>query len=141
MAAIGNISRFDSSRKLVAYWDSTRRSASRGRSPRATGGSPSVATPRRARPGARFRSPGPLHAFGERVRVRKGSQVAAVAVARKIACLCWQLLSKEEDYAYVRPFLMRAKIRRAELDAGAPPRSKRHGGQAVSASAKERAAE
>ena len=40
------------------------------------------------------RLPGPLRAFGERVRVRKGSQVAAVAVARKIACLCWQLLSK-----------------------------------------------
>ena len=36
---------------------------------------------------------------------------------------------------------MRAKIRRAELDAGAPPRPRRHGGQPVSASAKEREAE
>jgi hypothetical protein len=45
------------------------------------------------------RQPGPLHAFGERIPTRKGSQVAAVAVARKLACLAWQLLTKEEDYA------------------------------------------
>lgn len=45
-----------------------------------------------------LRSPGPLRAFGERVRARRGAQVAAVAVARKIACLAWQLLAKEEDW-------------------------------------------
>lgn len=43
------------------------------------------------------RSPGPLRAFSERLRARKHSGVAAVAVARKIACLCRQLLTKEED--------------------------------------------
>jgi transposase len=87
------------------------------------------------------RSPGPLRAFSERLRARKHSGVAAVAVARKIACLCWQLLTKEEDYAYGRPSLVRAKLRQVELRAGAPRLSKRHGGGRVSATAEERAAE
>ena len=87
------------------------------------------------------RQPGPLHAFGERVRAKKGSQVAAVAVARKIACLAWQLLTKGEDYAYGRPSLVRGKIRQAELAAGAKPLSKRHAGQRVSATTAERDAE
>lgn len=146
MAAIGDISRFDSSRKLVAYLGLDPKVRQSGEDP-ARHGRISKRGDSQARSvlveaawGA-VRSPGPLRAFGERVRVRKGSQVAAVAVARKIACLWWQLLSKEEDYAYARPSLLRAKIRRAELDAGVPPRSKRHGGQSVSASPKERAAE
>jgi hypothetical protein len=75
------------------------------------------------------------------IEARKGAQVAAVAVARKIACLCWQLLTKEEDYAFARPSLMRVKIRRAELDAGAPRRSTRHGGRATKAGDEEQAAE
>lgn len=73
--------------------------------------------------------------------MRKGSQVAAVAVARKLACLCWQLLTKDEDYAFARPSRVRAKLRRAELDAGAPPLPTRHGGRRISATAAERDAE
>ena len=87
------------------------------------------------------RQPGPLHAFGERIRARKGSQVAAVAVARKLACLAWQLLTKEQDYAFAQPSRMRAKLRRVELNAGAPPLQTRHGGQRISATATERQAE
>jgi transposase len=87
------------------------------------------------------RQPGPLHAFAERIRARKGGQVAAVAVARKLACLCWQLLTKEEDYAYAQPSRVRAKLRRVELDAGSPPLRTRHGGQRISASPAERDAE
>jgi hypothetical protein len=146
VAAIGDISRFDSSRKLVAYLgldpkvrQSGEEAPRHGRiSKRGNSQARSVLV---EAAWSAVRSPGPLRAFGERIRVRKGSQVAAVAVARKIACLCWQLLSKEEDYAFARPSLMRAKLRRAELDAGAPPRSKRHGGKAVRPSAEERAAE
>lgn len=146
MAAIGDISRFDSPRKLVAYLGLDAKVRQSGEEP-ARGGRISKRGNSQARSvlveaaWSAVRSPGPLRAFGERLRARKGAQVAAVAVARKIACLCWQLLTKEEDYAFARPSLMRAKIRRAELDAGAPPLSKRHEGQAVSATAKERAAE
>ena len=88
-----------------------------------------------------MRQPGPLRAFGERIRARKGAQVAAVAVARKLACLAWQLLTNEEDYAFARPSLVRAKLRRVELDAGAAHRPKRHDGQAVYASEVARQAE
>jgi transposase len=72
---------------------------------------------------------------------RKHSGVAAVAVARKIACLCWQLLTKEENYAFGRPSLVRAKLRRAELSAGGARLPKRHGGRRISATPKEREAE
>jgi hypothetical protein len=82
-----------------------------------------------------------LRAFSERLRARKHSGVAAVAVARKIACLCWQLLTKEEDYAFGRPSLVRAKLRRAELSAGGARLPKRHGGRRISATPKEREAE
>lgn len=67
-------------------------------------------------------TPGPLRAFFERIRSRKGPQVAATATARKLACLFWCLLTREEDYAYQRPSMTRSKIRQLEPAAGAPPR-------------------
>jgi transposase len=65
------------------------------------------------------RQPGPLRAFYQRVRVRRGHQVAIVATARKLACLFWCLLTREEDYAYAQPSLTKKKLRRLELTAGA----------------------
>ena len=47
-------------------------------------------------------TPGPLHAFFVRIKVRRGQQIAAVATARKIAVLVWHLLTKREDYAFAR---------------------------------------
>ena len=35
---------------------------------------------------------GPLHAFFVRILARRGHQIAAVAVARKLAVLCWNVL-------------------------------------------------
>jgi hypothetical protein len=69
------------------------------------------------------RQPGPIRAFYERIRARRGHQIAVVAAARKLACLFWCLLSRSEDYAYAQPSLTRKKLRRLELAAGA--RSKR----------------
>ncbi len=71
---------------------------------------------------AAVRTPGPLRAFGERIRARRGANIAIVAVARKLAVLCWHLLSREEDYAFARPSLVREKVRRLELSAGVPRR-------------------
>jgi transposase len=66
------------------------------------------------------RQPGPLRAlFYERVRARRGHQVAIVAAARKLACLFWCLLTREEDYAFAQPSLTKKKLRRLELTAGA----------------------
>src|SRR5437763_1006490 len=72
-------------------------------------------------------TPGPLRAFFERVRARRGPQVAATATARKLAVLFWHLLSRGQDYAFARPALMRNKIRRLELLAGAPAQKGRKG--------------
>ena len=52
-------------------------------------------------------------------RARRGSQIAIVAVARKLAVLFWHLLTSEQDYAYQRPSLTRKKLRALELRAGA----------------------
>jgi transposase len=146
MAAIGDISRFSSARALVAYLGLDPKVRQSGDEPPRHG-----RISKRGNAQARsvlveaawiaMRQPGPLNAFGERIRARKGAQVAAVAVARKLTCLAWQLLTKSEDYAFARPSRVRAKLRRAELDAGAPPLRTRHGGQRVSASAAERHAE
>ncbi len=44
-----------------------------------------------------------MHAFYQRIRARRGHQVAVVATARKLACLFWCLLTRGEDYAYHAP--------------------------------------
>jgi hypothetical protein len=61
-----------------------------------------------------------MRAFYQRVRARRGHQVAIVAAARKLACLFWCLLTREEDYAYQQPSLTKKKLRRLEIAAGAP---------------------
>jgi transposase len=69
---------------------------------------------------AAAKAPGPLRAFFLRIRARRGHQVAAVAVARKLAVLCWHLLTKDADYQWARPALVANKLRAMELQAGAP---------------------
>lgn len=146
MAAIGEVSRFGSPRKLVGYLglDPTVRqsgdeAARHGRiSKRGNSHARSVLV---EAAWIAIRQPGPLRAFGERIRARRGGQVAAVAVARKIATVAWHLLTSEQDYAFGRPSLLRRKLRDAELLAGAPPMATRHGGQRISATAEESAAE
>jgi hypothetical protein len=69
-----------------------------------------------------IRTPGPMRAFHERVRARRGHQIATVAVARKLAVLFWHLLTRGEDYAYGQPMLTQKKLRQLELTAGAPSR-------------------
>ena len=127
LAAVGDIRRFPTSRKLVGYLGLTRASTSpAARRPRADG-SPSRARPPRAgrssrRPGRPSSSPARLRAFYERIRARRGSKIAVVAVARKLAALFWSLLSRGEDYAHQQPSLTAKKLRLLELRAGAPTR-------------------
>ncbi len=58
----------------------------------------------------------------ERLRARRGAQIALVATARKLCVLFWHLLTHEQDYAFGRPSLSRHKLRRLELMADDPPR-------------------
>jgi transposase len=73
------------------------------------------------------RQPGPLRAFYRRVRARRGHQVAITATARKLACLFWVLLWRQQDYAFGQPSLTAKKIRRLEITAGTPRWQERRG--------------
>jgi len=124
MAAIGDISRFQSPRKLAGYLGLDPLVRQSGVGP-ATHGHISKRGSTRARHAlveacwTTVRQPGPLHAFYQRIRARRGHSVAIVAAARKLACLFWCLLTREEDYAYQQPSLTRKKLRRLEIAAGA----------------------
>lgn len=125
MAAVGRIDRFSCPDKLVAYIGLNPSVHQSGDSPAHHG-----RISKRGRSDARHllveaawqavRSPGPLRAFYERVRARRGTHIAAVAVARKLAVLIWHMLTKGEDYAWARPMLMARKLRTLELTAGMP---------------------
>jgi hypothetical protein len=79
---------------------------------------------------AASKTPGPLRAFYQRVRSRRGTQVAIVATARKLAVLCWQLMINGENYAFAQPSLLARKQRTLELRAGLPPAIGRKGNAA-----------
>jgi transposase len=146
IAAVGDVSRFGSPGRLVAYLGLDPKVRQSGSEPARYGhiskrGDPQARSVLVEAAWTALRSPGPLRAFGERVRARRGAQVAAVAVARKLVVLCWHLLSKDEDYAFARPSLTRQKTRRLELLAGAPRRPGNRQGPPLSPSAAQRAAE
>lgn len=125
IAAIGDIGRFTNPQKLVSYFGLNPRvrqsglgAAHHGRISK-VGRSHARAMLVEAA-WAAAKTPGPLHAFFVRIRARRGHQVAAVALARKLTVLCWHLLTKEQDYHWVRPALLANKVRAMELHAGKP---------------------
>ncbi len=65
-----------------------------------------------------MRIPGPLRAFFHRIAAKKSKPVAAVATARKLAVVIWHMLTKGQDYTWVRPALLAWKMRSLELAAG-----------------------
>jgi transposase len=125
LAAIGDVRRFRSARQLVAYLGLDPRVRQSGSEP-ARGGRIS----KRGSASARWalveaawsvvRQPGPLHAFYDRVRARRGHGKAVVAAARKLASLFWCLLTRGEEYAHQQPSLTAKKLRLLEIRAGAP---------------------
>lgn len=146
MAAIGDIRRFPTPRHLVGYLGLDPRVRQSGSSPARHG-----AISKQGSSEARHllveaawtatRTPGPLRAFAERIRSRRGANIATVAVARKLAVLCWHLLSAGDDYAFARPSLLREKLRRLELLAGAEHRSGHRGPVPVFATREQRVRE
>ena len=127
VAAVGDFHRFPRPEQLVSYLGLNPRVRQSGGSPASHG-----RITKQGRAHARgmlveaawvaVRIPGPLRAFYERVRSRRGMQIAVVATARKLAVLCWHLIIKREDYAFARPSLTDKKLRALELRAGMPPR-------------------
>jgi transposase len=132
VAAVGDFGRFSSAQKLVSYLGLNPRVRQSGGQPASHG-----RITKHGRAHARgmlveaawvaAKIPGPLRAFYERVRARRGMQIAVVATARKLAVLCWHLVVCGEDYAYGRPSLLAQKLRAHELRAGMPSRRGQRG--------------
>jgi transposase len=125
LAAVGDSGRFRTPRRLVGYLGLDPRVRQSGNTPATHGriSKQGSAPARHALVEAAWsvvRQPGPLRAFYQRIRARRGHQVAVVAAARKLACLFWCMLTREQDYAYAQPSLTKKKLRRLELTAGAP---------------------
>jgi transposase len=129
LAAIGDIGRFKNPRKLVGYLGLDPKVRQSGPGPAASGhiskqGSASARWALVEASWSTVRQPGPMRAFYQRVRSRRGHQIAVVAAARELACLLWCLLwcllTREQDYAYAQLSLTKKKLRRLEIAAGAP---------------------
>ncbi len=131
-AAIGDIRRFASPQKLVSYLGLNPSVYQSGEVPAQHG-----RITKQGRSHARgmlveaawaaARSPSPLRAFFRRIAARRGQHVAAVACARKLATIIWQMLAKNEDYIWARPGLMARKFRAVELRAGLPAEHAKRG--------------
>ena len=133
MAAIGHAHRFMTARKLVAYLGLDPKVRQSGDTPARSGriskrGSASARWALVEAAWSVARQPGPLHAFYERTRARRGHGKAIVATARKLAILFWCMLTRGQDYAHQQPSLTRKKLRHLELSAGAPRNSSRSAG-------------
>ena len=136
MARVGEIGRFRDPRKLVSYLGLDPRVRQSGEEPVRYGhiSKEGASEARHMLCEAAWivvRYPSPLSAFSERIKARRGSRIATVAVARKLVVLFWHLLTKEEDYAFGRPTLTSASCagsscspaRSAGARAGAPRRA------------------
>src|SRR5450432_2510851 len=125
IAAIGRADRFLTNRKLVAYLGLDPKVRQSGEAPARSGriskrGSASARWALVEAAWSVVKQPGPLRAFYERVRARRGHGKAIVATARKLAVLFWCMLTRSEDYAHQQPSLTKKKLRRLEITAGAP---------------------
>jgi len=127
VAAVGDFRRFRAPEQLVSYLGLNPRVKQSGGQPASHG-----RITKQGRAHARgmlveaawaaSKTPGPLRAFYERIRGRRGMQIAVVATARKLAVLCWTMIERGEDYAFARPSLTDKKLRALELRAGMPSR-------------------
>jgi transposase len=123
VAVIGDLSRFPRPNQLVGYLGLDPRVRQSGGKPAFTGH-----ISRQGQAHARgllvqaahasVRTPGPLRAFYHRVKERRGTQVAIVAVARKLTVLSWHLLTKSEDYRWAAETRVADKVRATQLKAG-----------------------
>jgi transposase len=133
MAAIGDPGRFLRGRQLVAYLGLDPKVRQSGDAPARSGriskrGSASARWALVEAAWSVVKQPGPLRAFYERIRARRGHGRAIVATARKLAILFWCMLRRGEDNAHQRPALTKKKLRALELTAGAKPRTKQAAG-------------
>src|SRR3989475_4914184 len=143
VAAAGEIHRFSTPKKLVSYVGLDPRVRQSGEGPARHGhiskqGSSEARHMLCEAAWVAVRTTGPLHAFYERVRARRGAQIALVATARKLSVLFWHLLTREQDYAFGRPSLTRRKLRALELKVDRGWRRGKHSGPRVNETRQDR---
>jgi transposase len=143
VAVVGEIARFATPKKLVSYVGLDPKVRQSGEAPARHGriskqGSSEARHMLCEAAWVVVRTPGPMRAFYERVRARRGAQIALVATARKLCVLFWHLLTREEDYAFGRPALTRRKLRALELKVDKGWRRGKHSGPRVNESRKDR---
>jgi transposase len=124
IAAVGDPNRFMTCRKLVAYLGLDAEVKQSGEGPARSGriskrGSAPAGRTLTEAAWTAVLQPGPLRAFYERTKNRRGHGKAIVATARKLAVLFWCMLTRSEDYAHQQPSRTRKKLRRLEISAGA----------------------
>lgn len=114
LSAIGDIKRFEKPEKLASYFGlvtSTRQSASK-----CYHGSITKAGNVHARwslvqaAHTASRDLGPLGHFFNKLRRRKAYNSAVTALARKLAELCWHLLTTQQPYRYAKPSSVQEKL-------------------------------
>ncbi len=132
LAAIGDITRFRDADSLASYLGlvpSTRQSASHCyHGPITKQGRSHTRCLLIQSAQAVHANPGPLGHFFRRLKKRKPHNVAAVAVAHKLALLAWHVLTKQEPYRYAVPQATENKLRKLRVLAtgekrrtGSPP--------------------
>jgi hypothetical protein len=132
IASIGAIRRFSSPGKLGSHLGLDPRVHQSGSTP-ARHGHPSTAGASETRHTLDevawkvTLTPAPLRAFFERIRARRGPQIAPTASARKLVVLFWHPLTSAQEYAFAPPAMTRNKVVRVDLLAGAPPQKGRKG--------------
>jgi len=146
VAAVGDFTRFTSADKLVAYVGLNPKVRQSGNSAPVHGriskaGRAHVRGVLVEAAWSASRAPGPLRAFYQRVRGRRGFPTAVVATARKMTVLAWHLVTKNQDYAFARPGLLTHKRRKLQLAAGAPSRRGNHGTPGAAYNSKQQRAE
>jgi hypothetical protein len=136
VAVVGDIRRFESPKQLVGYVGLDPKVRQSGEAPARHGqiskqGSGEARHMLCEAAWVVVRTPGPLRAFYERLRARRGAQIALVATGRKLCVLFWHLLTHEQGYAFERPSLTRRKLRALELKVDAGRRRGKHSGPRV----------
>lgn len=104
VAAVGDFSRFVSADKLVSYVGLNPKVRQSGNAAPVHGriskaGRAHVRGVLVEAAWSASRAPGPLRAFYQRIKARRGFQTAVVATARKMTVLAWHLVTKDQDYA------------------------------------------
>jgi hypothetical protein len=125
VAAIGEFHRFPDAHKLEAYVGLNPRVRQSGNSAPVHGriskaGRAQVRGVLVEAAWSASRAPGPLRAFFQRIKARRGFPTAIVATARKMTVLAWHLVTKDQDYAFARPGLVAPQTTQTRTERRSP---------------------